>query len=185
LENDVIVPIAHCLVDYGLPRDPGDWLFTRGINVRYDDEIRIAKRAPKLFLELLRARIAMRLKHAEDALPPGILCCRQRRANLARMMPVIVDDHEPLAAVLDFKSAPGSPEGFERLGDLRKGDAEFRGKRNDGHGVRDIVQAGDIQRDCTQGFGAAQHAKARLEIARVEIIEAIPGHRGNCRSSPH
>ena len=89
------------------------------------------------------------------------------------MVAVVVHDHVAVAAILDFKTPPRAAEGLQRLGDPGEGHAEFRSQRDDADGVALVVPAGDVERDRTERFAAAQHAEVRLEIFRMHVIEAV------------
>ena len=109
--------LRDCIRDC-LPAHAGNRQLACGINVRQHEHIRVLKRPAKIIPQRLRARVAMRLEHREDAFPSRAARGRERRADLARVMPVVVHDHEALGAVLDLEAPPRAAERFERLRDF-------------------------------------------------------------------
>src|SRR5260370_21541941 len=84
--------------------DSWNWLFTRGINVRHENEICPIERRSELLLQRLCPRIAMRLTHHHDPLVLKAARSLDRSPNLARMITVIVHDRVRFASQLECKS---------------------------------------------------------------------------------
>src|SRR5580700_9517909 len=100
--------------------DSWNWLFTRGINVRHENEISPIERRSELLLQRLCPSIAMRLKHHDDSLILKGARGLERSPNLGRMMTVIVHYRVRLGLLLDFKPSLGSPERLKRFPNLAK-----------------------------------------------------------------
>ena len=84
-------------IDDRLSADARERRFARRINIGHDNAIGVIESAPKLLPQRFRPRIAMRLKHRQDAIAPGRFRGRERRANLGRMMRVIVHEQKAVA----------------------------------------------------------------------------------------
>src|SRR5260370_37909644 len=119
--------------------DSRNWLFTRGINVRHENEICPIERRSELLLQRLCPRIAMRLKHHDDPLVLKGARSLERSPNLGRMMTVIVHDRVRFGLQLDFKSSLGSPERLKRFRNLAKRHSYLRRERNNCQRVADVV----------------------------------------------
>ena len=170
-----LVAFAQHFIDDRLPGHAGDRRLARGIHVGDDRRVGVGECAAEFLLELLRAREAVRLEHAEHALAPGVLRRGERRADLARVVAVVVHDHVAVAAILDLKAPARAAEGLQRLGDLCEGDAEFRGECDDTDGVAHVVAARHVQRHRAERLAAAQHAEVGLEVLRMHVVEAVEG----------
>src|SRR5260370_17418098 len=92
-----------------LTGDSWNWIFTRGINVRHENEIRPIERRSELLLQRLCPSVAMRLKHHDNPLLLQRARCLERSSNLGRMMTVIVHDRVRFGLPLGFKSSLGPP----------------------------------------------------------------------------
>ena len=101
---DAAMAVRDDFIDDRLPADAGKRRFARRINVGHDDAVGVVESAPELAPQRLRARIAMRLKHRQHAIAPGRARGRERRANLGRMMRVIVHQEKALALVFDLET---------------------------------------------------------------------------------
>ena len=71
--------VRNYFIDDCLSTDAGKRRFARGINVGHHDAIGAIERAPKLASECFCARIAMGLKHRENAVASGRFRGRQGR----------------------------------------------------------------------------------------------------------
>ncbi len=169
------MPFADQRVDDRLAGDAFDRRLARGVNIGHEDRGGIVKRAAELVLQRLRPRVAVRLKHDDDALAAGVLRGGERRADFARMMRVIVDHHVAIGAELDLEPPARAAKRLERLRDFRERHAELRGERDDRKRVAHIVPAGDVERDRAERLAVFQRAEMRLEILRVQVVETIYG----------
>src|SRR6266481_9433648 len=120
-------------------RDSWNWLFTRGINVRHENEIRPIERRSELLLQRLCPSVAMRLKHHDNPLLLQRARCLERSSNLGRMMTVIVHDRVRFGLQLGFKSSLGSPERLKRFRNFAKRHSYLHRECNDCQCVADVV----------------------------------------------
>ena len=156
-----------------LPAHSRNRLFARRINVGEEKQICLLEGAAKFILERLCARVAMRLEHCEHAFAPRAASTRERGAYFRWMVPVVVHNHEPLAAILDFKPPPRTAECLQRLGDFRERHANFRRKRDHARCVAHVMPPRHVQRHRSERFAAARHDEVRLKILRVQCVEAV------------
>src|SRR5690242_3456168 len=71
LIGHVAMAMGDHLINNGLSAHARDGSFARGINVGDDHPICVIEGGPELSPQSLGARVAMRLKHREHALPSG------------------------------------------------------------------------------------------------------------------
>ena len=85
------------------------WLAS-GVDFGNHQDIGLIERTPKIFPEVLRARIAVRLKKHEQAFVPAAPRGFQRGANLRRMMAVIVNQRDAVEHAFDLEPAADAGE---------------------------------------------------------------------------
>ena len=161
------------LIRNRLPGHAGDRRLARGVNVRQYEHIRVLEFASKLIAQRLRALFSFRLEHREDALAPRAARGRERRADFARVMPVVIHDHEPLRTVLDLEPTARTTERFECLCDFWKWNTQLRRQRDHACRIAHVVASGDIQRERTERLAAPCCDEVRLEIFRMHILEPV------------
>ena len=110
LIRNAAVPVRGNRIGDGLPAHARQRRLARGVNVGHDDAIGIIEGRAKLLPQRLGARIAMGLKHRQDAFAPGRSRGRERGPNLGRMMRIIVHEEKAFALILDLKAAPRMTE---------------------------------------------------------------------------
>ncbi len=165
-------------IDDRLSADAGKRRFARRVNVGHDDAVGVIESAPELAPQRLGPRIAMRLKHGQNAITSGGFRGRERRANLGGMMRVIVHEQEAIALVLDFKTPPGVLEAAERSDDFLKRNSQLRGEGDHPERVAHIVAARNVQDGFAQFLAAAKNTEDRREILKIDIRAAIIRLRG-------
>ena len=162
------------LIDDRLPADAGNRRFARRINVGHDDTIGVIEGRAKFLPQRLGPRIAMRLKHRQDAFAPGRFRGRERGANFGRMMRVVVDQQKALALVLDLETPAGVLETAQRSGDLLERNSQFGGERDDTERVAarcaGPARSGSASPSC---FAPPKDTKDRGEILQLNIGAAI------------
>ena len=115
----------------------------------------------------------MRLKHGEDAIAAGRFRRGQRRANLGRMMGVIVHQQEPIALVFDFEPPPRVLEAAQRSDDLLEWYAQLRGEGDHPEGIAHVMAARNVQDRFAELLAAAKNTKDGCEIPKIDVGAAI------------
>src|SRR5579872_1013780 len=87
-------------------RDATNRLFTRGIDIRHDQEVGLIEGAAEVVPEVLRARKAVRLKKHQQAVVTAAARGLERGANLHRMMAVVIDQGNAAHGAFDLKAPP-------------------------------------------------------------------------------
>src|SRR5215471_18965417 len=82
----------------------------------------------------------MRLKYREDPVEISAFRCAQRRANLRRMVRIVVNDGDAVAR-LDLKSTIDTMKTFQSGGDHMRFDAHVTGGRKSSSSIQNIVHA--------------------------------------------
>ena len=88
-----------------------DGFFAGCVDVRHHQNVRLIKRAAKIFPEVLRARVAVRLEEDQQALVIAAARGVERGANFGGMMAVVVDQGDAVERAFDFE-APADPGKF-------------------------------------------------------------------------
>src|SRR5437660_10903249 len=127
--------VRHDFINDRLPSDAGKRRLARCVNVGDDYTIGIVEGAPKFAPQRFRARIAVRLKHREDAIASGRLRSREGRADLGGMMRVIVHQQKAVALVFDFEATARVLETAQRYDDFREWNSQLGRERDDAERV--------------------------------------------------
>src|SRR6266850_5044742 len=155
-------------------RDAGNRRLAGRVDVHHDQHVSQIERRQELFSQVQRPGVAVRLKHRHDpTVEPG-LGGGQGRADLGRMMTVIVDHRDVTGTTQDLKSALDSREAGQRPLNGCERDLEVQPHPDRRERVEHVVAARDLERDFPEeglaliDLEAAGHAH-ELQAARDEI----------------
>ena len=115
--------------------------FARGINLGDHKNIGLIERAAEIVPEILRPRVAMRLKEHEQALVAAAARGFERRANLRGMMAVIVDQRDAANSPLISNRRPTPGKFREARADQIRGNIEREPDGCRGGGVTHVVNS--------------------------------------------
>ena len=171
-------PFVACLnhgVDDHLAADPLNRLFAGWVNIRDENCIRIVEGPPEVLFQSQSARVSVRLEHDEHPILPHPAGRCEGSADFAGVMPVIVDHHEIVAAVLHLETPTRTSEGLKSLGDLCDLYAQLYCKGNCPGGVADVVAARDVQGEHPQQLAVAEYLELGMEGFGQNRLEAVVG----------
>ena len=81
------------------PSAAGDRRLARGVHLRHEQHVAGRRARGEVVEQIARARVAMRLEREHDAAARVALAHRvDRRGDLGRVMPVVVDDRDRISA---------------------------------------------------------------------------------------
>ena len=95
---------------------PGIFSSPARVDLRQHEHGRRRGRRGELVEEVARARVAVRLEDDHDAARVELARGRERRADLGRVVAVVVDDADPGRAALRLEAALDAAEALERVG---------------------------------------------------------------------
>src|SRR5262245_39813772 len=146
--------------------DAGNRVFARGVNVAQQHDVGVVKRPREIFAQRGRPRVAVRLEE-HDQTTPAVFSRGQRRANLGRVVAVIVDYQDAVLFTFDnafdLESSLGAPERLQPFGDDRETDLEIESDRHRRQRIEHVVFAGHVEFDPTQRLALAPHDELRAE----------------------
>src|SRR5580692_2182260 len=103
---EILHVFVSCLANacgQGLAGDAGDGRFSRRIHIHQRQNVRFVEGAHKFIPQMLRPRIAVRLEERQQAIELAASRGLKRRANLRRMMAVIVHHSDVVHHALDIE----------------------------------------------------------------------------------
>src|SRR5262249_23624662 len=127
--------------------------------------------------QVVGARIAMRLEHGDEPTVEASLGGGQRRADLGRMVTIIVDDGHPARLAAYLEAALDAGETGQRLLHRMERNLEIEPEADGGERVEDVVPAGNLQR----AFAELLSAMDDLEAAGQPRQMDAPGHQVRAR----
>lgn len=143
------------LLDQGIGMDALDRRLARRIDGRHIHHVGVVEGLGELVHQIAQPRIAVRLHHRDDPAARALARRRQHRADLDRVVAVIVDDRGT-CDLAHLGEAPLDPaELGETLLDRRIGNAQLQRHADRGERVLDIVAAGHRQFDILDRAGRA------------------------------
>ena len=109
-EDDVLV--SGRADGFGQPfaGDALDRLLARGVDIGDHQNVRLIEGAAEIVPEMLRARVAVRLKEHEQALVTAAARGFERGANFGGMMAVVVNQRDAAEDAFDFEAAARHPK---------------------------------------------------------------------------
>src|SRR5215470_11994297 len=102
----VLVPCLAKAFGQGLAGHVCDRRLTGGINVQQCQHVRLVERARKFVPQMLRPRIAVRLKQRQQAVELATSRRLQRCSDLRRVMPIVVHHRDIVHHTFDVETAP-------------------------------------------------------------------------------
>src|SRR5262245_23086822 len=134
-------------------------------------------------MQTRRPRIPMRLEE-HDQSPAARLGRGQRRADLRRMVTIIIDHYNggllsfrrfsgrPIDLSFDLEPALGAAEGLEPLGDQVEFNFEFQPDRHRRERITNIVPARNMEFDSPQILAPAANDESRAEVVARNLLVA-------------
>src|SRR5713226_163547 len=124
-----------------LARHSRDWRFTCRIDIEQHENIRLIEGTTEFVPKVLCAGVAMRLKKHQQPIELAAAGRFERRANLSRVMTVIIDHGDFIDHDLDVKTAAHSSKLNEALADQVSRDVQVQRDCRCRRRVADIVHA--------------------------------------------
>src|SRR6266700_2600058 len=147
--------------------DSGDVFLARAVNVEHVHAVRAIESASEVVYERIQARVAMRLEDHDEAtvaqLPSGF----DRRADLGRMVRIVVVDRGALEDAEELHSPVSAWERVQGRGHVREIDAELERHRGGGRRVLDVVPAWLAKVDVTEQVGALVDRKRTDRLTSI------------------
>ena len=84
--------------------DAFERLLTCRIDIRDYQDVRLIKGSCKIFKAILRPRVAVRLKHHDNAMISRLAGCIERSPHFCGMMPVVIDHGDAARLPFDLKA---------------------------------------------------------------------------------
>ena len=163
------------LVDDRLAADARDGRFACGVDIGEHEDVSRDECLAELLVQELRARVAMRLEDADQALRARLLGGLERRGDLRRMVRVVVDDPDAICAALRLEAALGTVEGREARRHLLEAHTDREARDDAGHRVEDIVAARDVEIDVAELFLAVEDIERDAHAAVRDVLRAVVG----------
>ena len=123
----------------------------------------------ELVHQVLRARVAMRLKDREDTPEIAKLRGGQRGANFGGVVAVIVDHRDAAGLAAHLETAIDAGVAGDGLADRIERDVQFQADGDSGRRVQHVVNAGHAQMKLPQIAAARPHREAAFECAAIDI----------------
>src|SRR4030067_1006388 len=149
--------VPYCIAE-PLARGPRDRLFSRGVHLENEEQVRVMERGDELLEKGMCPGVPVRLEADDDPaawphFPGSSECC----PDLRRVMPVIVHDRHAFPFSLDLEPPVHPPVVGKPLPDLVEGDPQLRGHRNRRERVARVVAAGRGKRNLSEALPAVDH----------------------------
>jgi hypothetical protein len=135
------VTVCAEAVGQGSRIDTLNRLLACGIHRRDEHHVRVVERALELLHQRLKAGVSVRLHHRDHAALGTFASRCQHRANLGRMVGIIVDDRRAVSLTDLREAALDTFEPFEPGNDCFVGNPEFQRDSDRRQRVLDIVPA--------------------------------------------
>ena len=114
----------------------------------------------------------MRLKDDDFApIRPVFFQGLERGLNFSGMMPVIVNDCNPVFFSFNLQSALNSICSFQGFFNMMEGNVQFHGYGNAGGGIIHVVNSGKVELYFTQLLAVMVHAESALLIFEFDISD--------------
>ena len=147
-------------------RHPGLGLLPRRVHVGEHERVGARERVGEVAPQRGGARVAVRLEHRDDALPPAFAGGADHGVDVARQVRVVVDVGDAVALAAELEPARHAGEAAERARDRVEGRTELE---------RDRRRAGGVHRVVTPGHRELHHARApRRDATSVNCVPPRP-----------
>jgi hypothetical protein len=140
--------------------DPRDLALAGGVDLRHEQHVRVVEGGHELVPEVAGARVAVGLEDDDD--PPIVNLARrsQGRADLGRVVSVVVDHVDAVGLALVFEASLDAEEGVERFGGRGEGHVQLQRHRQGRQRVEHVVASRHLHARGAQALAAAAHREA-------------------------
>src|SRR5258706_3249330 len=145
---EILHVFVSCLantVGQGLARDAGNRRFTRRVNIHQRQHIGFVEGAHKFVPQMLRPRVAMRLKERKQAVELAASRGFERRTNLRRVVSVIVHHGDIVHDAFDIEPPAHTSKFCQPFADQVAGYIQIKRYCPGGGGVSNIVDSGRVR----------------------------------------
>jgi hypothetical protein len=176
----------------GLDGDAGNWRLAGGIDIGQHHFVGRRQRACKLWQQVARARVAMRLEGQHNPRRARGARRGQHGRDFRGMVSIVIDDDHAVDLADPLEAAVGPPEPGQGLGNAGKWHIELEGHGHSGQGIEHRMAPGHLQVQLAQYLTCAgpmrratDDAAARSEPfqdhvggreLRIGMVDAV-GHR--------
>jgi hypothetical protein len=133
--------------------------FASSVNIEYEDGVGQCKRFSEVFHQGLGAGIAMGLKDDVNPFIAALAGGGQRSANFGGMVPVIVNDRDPVRLSAKLKPPVHSPEACKGVANVVWTQIQSHSDCDGSSGIAHVVNAGNLKLELAQVGCAKAHAK--------------------------
>src|SRR6202158_1363970 len=162
--------------------DPGGVVLAGAVDVHDQDAVGGAKRTREVLEQRREPRVAVRLKHDDEAAMAQLASRLQRGPNLGRMVRVVVIDGGALEHAEELETPGGARETFERTGHVGETHAQLERHRRCRGRVLHVVPAWLPEVDPSELVSGMVDRKGTVFVAAVvgalaEAVRDAPGRR--------
>src|SRR6266849_109752 len=144
--------------------------FAGRIDIEEHKDVRLIERAAEIVPEMLSAAVTMRLKKHQQAIELATAGCFERRANLDRVMTVIIDDGDAIDHALDVKTAAHSGKLDKALADQVSRNIQVQRDCRSRRRVADVVHPGRMcQPEQPKMFAFVSQPELALQAFQLHI----------------
>ena len=142
--DGVLMAEALDLFDQSGRRDSFDRGFAGGIDIQNQNDVRQIESPGKVVEQMKCSGKAVRLKDGKDAFEIAALRGAERRADLRRVMRIVVDDGDAVAR-FDLEPAVDALESFKAAAIDAGVDVHIARRGESGRSIQNVVHAGNTQ----------------------------------------